>query len=368
MLYSRIEVTQEYFEQLNYTLANEDTRLEMELLPFDQGHVAAVCGSGSRIIPLLCKRPQKISVIDLSKSQLGLCELRIQTLKSLTHEEFLKFWGYRKTHRDDRKKLFDRIELSSGNKKYFQQFMEKNQWESLLYAGRWEKTFVLFSRIAKVFLGKKTIERLFSCQSLTEQQSLIHGKVFDFRWRALLLLLGNSRTFNALLYGGSFPVNNTSKSYLKYYHEAFQRLFNQGLARENFFLQLALLGEMNFPEGFPVEADALIFEEAKKNLSRTKIEFIQKDLIDWVSSETKIDFISFSNVASYFKGEKEKNFLKRIRNAISARGKLVMRHYLHHPEGLDREGFSDETGRYLEIISKEKMQMYEIEILEKSIT
>ena len=52
-------MSQPYFNQLNYTLGNEDTSLELAILPERVGHVFSVAGSGGRVVPLLAKFPRK---------------------------------------------------------------------------------------------------------------------------------------------------------------------------------------------------------------------------------------------------------------------------------------------------------------------
>src|SRR5690348_8215276 len=85
---------QTYFDSLNYTLGNEDTALEYDLLPPTVSHLYAVAGSGSRVLPLMAKKPKKVTCVDTSRNQLYLTELRIVSLKTLTYAEFLGFWGY----------------------------------------------------------------------------------------------------------------------------------------------------------------------------------------------------------------------------------------------------------------------------------
>ena len=358
-----------YFQQLNYTLANEDAGLELNLLPENCPHVVAVCGSGSRIIPLLAKKPLKISVVDISPVQLALCELRIETLRTYSHEEFLFFWGYEKgiagTPAQVRKTMFQRLNLIPKSKLMLESIFEKNHWKPILLSGRWEKTFIFFSKIAKAILGKKRIEGLFACSSLEEQKRYVRDVIQGWRWNLLLSIVGNARTFNALLYRGSFPENNTGVSYLEYYSQAYQRLFDQDLARTNFFLQLTLLGELRFLEGFPIEADSTVFEAAKKALPNVSIEWVSEDLVSWLAGQKSIGFVSFSNVASYFKGNRESDFLSEIRSALTETALVVLRHYLHIPYQLDRSGFIEITDKYRGLIAREKVQMYRVEVLER---
>ncbi|MCM2281509.1 MAG: BtaA family protein, partial [Bdellovibrionaceae bacterium] len=84
-----------YFDDLNYTLSNEDTRIEHGLLKKGADHVFSIAGSGARVLPLIAKHPKNLNVIDMSQEQLYLNELRLAAAQELTYEEFLFFIGYR---------------------------------------------------------------------------------------------------------------------------------------------------------------------------------------------------------------------------------------------------------------------------------
>ena len=354
---------------MNYTLANEDAGLELNILSEECPHVVAVCGSGSRILPLISKKPKLISVVDVSEFQLALCELRIESMRELSHSEFLAFWGYRTgvwgMSPQARKALFERLSIQAESRALLVQAFESQSWNPLLLAGRWERTFVLFSKIAKFILGEDRILGLFECSQEKEQEEYLKEKIFGWRWRLLIAVVGNARTFNALLYRGDFPKNNTGVGYVDYYDRAYRRLFAQGLARKNFFLQLTLLGELKYPEGLPVEADAQVFADAKKALPTVRIQMVKQDLVGWMSSQSGIGFVSFSNVASYFSGERESQFLNEIHRSLQTGARVVLRYYLHRPEALDRNGFLDLTKVFAKTIASEKIQMYDVEVLEK---
>ncbi len=86
--------THKFFNKLNYTLANEDTKLEYDLLDEGTNHVLTIAGSGSRVLPLFAKKPKKISIADYSAEQLALTNTRIESVRQLTYPQFLAFWGY----------------------------------------------------------------------------------------------------------------------------------------------------------------------------------------------------------------------------------------------------------------------------------
>ena len=70
-----------YFNDLNYSLANEDTRLELDLCKtYKPKAILSICGSGGRFLPLLAAgTPKKIVALDLAPQQLHLAEMRKQS-------------------------------------------------------------------------------------------------------------------------------------------------------------------------------------------------------------------------------------------------------------------------------------------------
>lgn len=356
-----------YFDDLNYTLGNEDSSLEYDLLPKNTEHVLAIAGSGSRILPLLAKHPKQLTCMDTSSKQLSLTELRIETLRSLDYDKFLAFWDYPpfSLTSEDRKKAFQGLSLSKPTYRFINDLFKENKWESLLYQGRWERTFVTLSKINKLITGKKASELFYQTNT---KEYFIYLKN-NFPHKALILvvfLLGNASVFNALLYKGRFPKKNIPESMPKFYLKAFNRLFNQGLARNNFFLQLLFFGKLIFPEGNPIECDKKIFLLAKTGANKTQINYTQGDIVNEIPKITKpIDFISFSDVPSYFTGEVEKNYLQKIYPYLSPQSLMVIRYYLHIPEGTIMKGYKDISANYINLMNQEKIQMYLVKVLRK---
>ncbi len=322
------------------------------------------------MIPLLKRGLRRLTVVDLSFPQLALCELRLALLRSLEHTDYLRFFSYPGVPAlspEDRESVFMDLELRPASRRFLDDRLRNAGFRSPLLEGRWERTFIGFSKLARVILGSDRIERLFACTDAAEQAEVVREDWSGLRWKTLIALAGNARTFNSLLYSGDFPTNNTGVGYVDYYSRAFERLFSQGLVRENFFLQLTLLGELRFPCGLPPETDRDIYLEAREALNRIEPEWVEGDLVNGIEQTRGVDFVSFSNVASYFKPPVEQEFLRRIGKGLLPGARVVLRHYLHRPEGLVRDGFRDITPEFHGPIGRERMQMYEIEVLERML-
>ena len=359
----------EYFNSLNYTIGNEDASVELAVMPENARHVFVIAGSGSRIIPLLSKRPQYITCVDSSLEQLSLAELRIASLRALEHQSFMAFWGY-PSHSmtpSERRIAFESLKMSDQTKQIAGLLFEKHNWGPLLYAGKWEQTFRKLSWVNRLIVGNKGIG-VFSCQTKDEQTNYLEVKFPRKAWSLAVFLLGNAVIFNTLLYKGNLPQKNISKSISMhaFYLERFKYLFEQDIARRNYFLQLLFFGKLQFPEGLPIECDPDIFLKAKRGLQKTKIVYICGDVIEEAKhTPAPIDFLSLSDVPSYFRPPREQTFLQEIKNVMSPRGIAVNRYYLRIPEHLDTNGYQDITLNFKEAISKEKIQMYSFGVYQK---
>ena len=358
----------QYFKQLNYTMANEDTSLELELLPSKAGHVFSVAGSGSRVLPLLAKHPRKVTCVDLSQEQLYLTELRMESARRLEHSEFLAFWGYppRIAKPKERKEFFEKFHLSLPAYGFCLSLFETKQWESILYEGKWEKAFAKISRIIRKMTGSKG-SGFFEAKTPSEHFQYLEEKFPNKAWSLAVFLLGNAVVFNTLLYKGQYPKKNIPGSMYRFYHNSFDRLFAQGQARGNFFLQYLFLGEIRFSEGNPVECDPKVFAEVKKGLEQTEIHYCLGDICKQAQKvQEPIDFFSFSDVPSYFCKDQEKTFLQQISPSLAPGALVIVRNYLHVPEGTDTAGYENVTDFYHNAIDLEKMQVYLIDVYRRT--
>ena len=90
-----------YFQELNYTIGNEDLTIEQTILETEfigeKIKICSIAGSGSRSVPFLSTDIDEIVYCDISTQQLALTELRTQAIKFLTYDQLLAFLGYTTT-------------------------------------------------------------------------------------------------------------------------------------------------------------------------------------------------------------------------------------------------------------------------------
>lgn len=357
-------MSQKYFTGLNYTLGNEDTNLEIELVKSYRPHkVFSVCGSGGRALPLAQESVIKLTLSDLSKEQITLAKLREASYKQLSYQDFLLFWGYFPYEADSfcdaRKALFLKLDLDISVREMFAKIYLETEYKSVLYMGKWERTFALLAKINRTLLGRD-FDRILRFDNLSEQIQYYREHFPHLRWKAVLLILGNKAMFNALLYKGDFIIKNSPKNHFQYYHDAFEALFTRDLAQKSFFLQLCFYGKIKSLAAVPVEATQLVHTAIAA--SRASITYITEDLVSHLEKGVEhYDFLSLSDVPSYFKGDLEANFMQKIRPSLNPGAIIVNRYYLRVAE-CHLEGFSDITDKHRDLIELEKVQMYDIRI------
>jgi len=365
-------MAQKYFSGLNYTLGNEDTSLEINLvLDLKPKNIFSICGSGGRSLPLMHAGSSILSLADLSEEQLFLAECRLLTYEQLSFEDFLLFWGYFPFSDDNyqgrRRELFSQLKLSSKAHAFLSQVFHEIQFNSLLYLGKWESTFAVFAKICKVLLGPDH-DRIMRFDRLEDQVYFYHNAFPMKRWKALIHLLGNKALFNALLYKGDFIKKNSPLSHFDYYFNAFDRLFTKDLAQNSFFLHLCFYGKIHSLSGVPVEAAESSHSRIKESSRKTQVNYIKEDFVSHLKKgEIKYDFLSLSDVPSYFGGDLESQFMQLIKPSLAPGAIVVLRNYLRSPKAVLTD-FVDITSAYSNIIELEKVQMYEVKVYQyKSI-
>ncbi|HHF7376123.1 DUF3419 family protein [Legionella bozemanae] len=360
---------QAHFNGLVYTLANEDSVVESELLPDHTERVIAIAGSGSRIIPLLTKSPQELICVDLSLEQLYLTELRIESVRHLNHNEFIQFLGYptASSSTQSREDLFKKIiTLRPETQEYFLNVFGNSNWSPLLYSGKWEQTVRKFSMVIRKFVGKKGL-KIFDCKTLEEQKTYYTHKFPKKAWHFFLRIYAALMAITWKIKPGIFPQVDPKISFYHTYKKCFDQMFLNTLARENYMLQLIFFGEIIFSEALPVECDPIVFYQAKKALLQTKVSYIQEDIISTLEkSENKSGFISLSNAPSYFPKEMAQSYLSRIASQLSESATLVVRNFLNDPTIACLDGFTDVSEHYSDILAKEITKTYEIQIFRYS--
>ncbi len=351
-------MTKNYFQNLNYSMANEDTYMEYRLVQkLDAKKILTVGGSGSRALPFLAVNPEELRIVDVSPDQLLLIELKLETIKQLTRSNAISFWT--SVNDQETEAIFNQLKLDDKFKPFFLFHLKNNPGIPPLYWGKWEKTFIAFSKLTRLLFGQEVREGVFLAPN---PYKFYEENIKGLRWSMLLKIVGNKAMFNSLLYKGSFIKKNSALSYFDYYHGAFDRLFKLEIKKSH-FLQLCLCGKVIHEEGLPIEFSEELFNKIKNSPTRP---VYQQGSIFERSEDSKYDFISLSDVPSYLSGDIERNYIQLLAKNVASGGMIVNRFYLRETENTDLNGFEDVSKQYQDIISEELVQMYQVQLLRKS--
>ncbi|MFT6633351.1 MAG: S-adenosylmethionine-diacylglycerol 3-amino-3-carboxypropyl transferase [Bacteriovoracaceae bacterium] len=353
-----------FLKSLNYSMANEDSQLERKIASeMESKIILSVCGSGSRAFPLIIESTEELDLIDMSKTQLDFAKLRQKSFEKFTYEDFKEFWGYEQLEPKLRKERFQNF-IKETSFELEELFINEN-WSEPIYYGGWERTYQKLNKLVRIAVGNKRIDKLKNCKDLDQQLSIFHSFGFQVRWKAVLLVVGNRALFNSLLYKGKFVEKNIDQSYVQFYVQAFERLFNNKLLKDSYFLQMSFLGKIEFLSGVPIEARKGTFQKVKEGLKKTKVSYINQNIIEYLKeSKKKYDFISISDVPSYFDYELGNKYLEIVKPNLKMGGVIVVRYYLKTHQPIET-GYRDVTNEYQGLIDDEGVQMYQIKIYKK---
>ncbi len=352
-----------YFKQLNYTLGDEDPSPEMHILPPNSRHVMAVADCGSRVLPLLCKAPAALTCVDINAQQLAVCEMRLALLRACTLEEYRAFLGYQEQMSPARRKeIFSTLQIDARRKELLQQMFEDIGWHSMLYLGKFEKMLQTLARVVRLIAGRKAIDIL-QCRTLDEQRRYYRERFPHRRWALVLALLGNSTALNSLLYKGDFPKKNIPGSHFSIYHRIFEQLFTEQLARDSFFLQMILLGRIEFAAGNLIECQPEIFAAAKQHLPHCQLNFVEGDVFSTVGAAQGVDFVSLSDVPSFMTADDEYTYLEQIRSGLLQGAIIAVRAHLRAivPQ---TSGFANISTRYQAITARESSRLWSFHLFQ----
>jgi S-adenosylmethionine-diacylglycerol 3-amino-3-carboxypropyl transferase len=355
----------DYFKHLNYTMGDEDSSVELQLLKPNTHHVVAVAGSGGRVAPLLARYPQRLACVDVSEHQLALAEFRVAALRMLSRADYLGLLGYQSMPGPERTSLFRALSISDSARTLLTPlFGTGAAGQPLVYQGRFERMLRTLARTNDLFTGARG-RRIFASRDLAEQQAYLDTDFPGRAWDLVLLLLGNSAVLNSLLYRGAFPKKNRPGSTYAIYKSIFDRLFRTILARRSFFLQMVFLGELQFADGFPIECDALIYEDAQRAARECRVDFVRGDVIEYLGRCRGVGFVSLSDVPSFLPAPADRTFLGRIRAGLADGAVVATRGHLRVVEPAT-DGYADISRMYEDVMSRETTQLWHVDIYEKN--
>jgi S-adenosylmethionine-diacylglycerol 3-amino-3-carboxypropyl transferase len=355
----------QYFHGLNYSLANEDSAVEVGLLQQYAGHILCVAGSGARCLPLLIEEPQQMDIVDLSQEQLHLAELRFRSLQAMTYSEWLFFMGYRQFNQElgvrvkSRLQLMGDISLSSASLEFWMHHSELWNLRGFIHLGKWESYFAKVSKFFRQFMGHNFFP-LFEAGTLQEQIAIYESTFPHLRFQAFVRIVASEFALNRFLYKGSLRKNGNINS-AKFILQEFDRIFRTMPVRKNYFFQVLFLGQIYFEEGLPLEAHLNTYEKAVK--TKTKVTFRQTNFLN--PPGENYSFFSLSDTLSYLPCDQSKSILQLLKPHAAIEARVVMRQFLNGPEQILNEGWQCQQDLELKARVEDGTGVYQFRIFDR---
>lgn len=353
-----------YFDRLNYSLGDEDSRLEYAVAEATGARsFLCVAGSGARAAPFLALEPELLTCVDVSKRQLAMAQVRLRALTRLGHDDFCCLMGYRPSSASVRADLLARI-AEDPNRVLLDLGLRAGAVPQLAYVGRFERTLRSFSSVIRKVLPERIGELVGVEPGEPGYDELVRAAFPKTRWNALVWLLGNASLLNAVLYRGAFPAKQTADSHYVEYSSVMARILERVGTKRSLFMQMLLFGRLEAPSDCLMEADPSLFGRMAGGASGCRIEFEQADLGGAGASQA-YDFVSASDVLSFATPEAAPGMLDAMAARCRIGGTIVLRAHLRVPPP-PPGGFRDVTQEFSELVRDEGTQLWNVAVYRRA--
>lgn len=288
-----------FFKKLKYSYSNEDSSVERASAVHFQS-ILSIAGSGSRAFSLVHPKLKKLVIVDSSPAQIEYTKFKWELIQKMNYSTYLKFMGYHKATLDERLDYIEKVELSLPSIQYYRAIPENSLEEGIVFSGRWESRLISLWK----FLMTLTIHD-FRDNFNEPGESQIHWPAR--RLRVLLGLAFNPLALNQFLFSArnSNRQNKSQQSVPEFFLQNIEHAFLKSDPKNSFFHQMLFLGQIEYPQGHPIEISEEIFNSIKNYTGN--VEFHVMDIVDAVKS-FDFEFGSFSRVPSTLSGAQLESF------------------------------------------------------------
>lgn len=358
------------FEILRYAQCWEDADILVKALDIQPTDTClSIASAGENSFSLLAAGAAKVIAIDMNPVQLHAVRLRMATYKHLTYEQMLKLHGARKASVQERAVLYQAI-------RFFLPEDTAQWWDSqsvdffrLGYGaiGKFERYFALFrEKIMPLIHGKKTIDKLFSCQSLQEQQAFFDSQWNTWRWRALFKIFF-SRTVMGLMGRDPAFFNYVEGSVALRILARTQLAFLNVLAKENPYLDWILHGE--FTHSLPYALREENFVKIKNNLDKLHLHLGSIESYLEENHET-IHKFNLSDIFEYMSEPAYEQLYRKLIAASTQGGRfaywnMLAPRYANYPAVQSLAKLVDEDDNGMQLFMKDKAFFYSRFVVEQ---
>lgn len=340
----------QFKDQYIYAFTWEDPREDHQILKFSKNDtVLAITSAGDNILDYasLPEPPRRIHAVDLNPCQNHLIELKLASLRSLSHKQHWALFGNGKIN-DFKKLLIEKLSphISSNG---FQYWFERGEatfspnGNGLYDTGSTRWALRLAKYIFKLFGVSDDIDQLCECQTMQQQQKIWNDKIKPALFNPFVatLMVGNPIFLWKAL---GVPANQAAMmgdSVLKYVVDTLDPVVKRSLiSKDNYFYYLTLKGKYS-----PSNCPSYLTEKGYSKLT-TKNPLTNEAPIDTIRlhtdtlndvfarlSKKSINIAIIMDHMDWFdpNGEDAKREILAVKKCLAANGRVMLRSAAQYP-------------------------------------
>ena len=312
----------------DFGISQDDFLVEEKALPINSGNLLCVASGGEVPLSLIAKHNISIDAVDVSLNQIRLCRLKAGAVQSLEPHESASFLGFAKKNEVLRATYFEKV--AKILPKDDLEFWNKNT--SLITKGvignsRFEKYLLFFCRLFGRYIGKRKILELVNMESVESQKVY-----FDKHISKSLIKWIFRVVFSSTLYGNrgldTQGLIHQKGSLGTQFYLKFRDFFTSTPAKNNFYLQFYLLGQVVFEQALPPYLQQGFHENLLKNIKG--LTFENRTIQDKVKHLESLRYTNyaFSNISDWMGKEEMDSLLTTIVNRTEVPIHICAR-YIH---------------------------------------
>jgi S-adenosylmethionine-diacylglycerol 3-amino-3-carboxypropyl transferase len=336
-----------FFTTLNYSSSNEDGRSELlglRLTPADT--VVSITGSGSRTLDLLLGLPGRIYSVDMNPCQTYLLELKLASLRKLSHEEWIGFLGVTSQETRLRSYSLCRDFLSPEASAYWDDHIDAVE-RGVLFEGRWEKYFHKAATLLSM-IGGRRLDRMFNAADVNAQAAMYDAEWNDVVWRSFVKASASELLCRyAFRDPGFFRHVPRAFPRGRYLLELFDTAFRTRKLSESPFLSLLLRGRYD-QRTLPLHLRPENHDTLRGSCDRISAVTAPLDRYLLALPPGSISAFSLSDIASYTSEEEYTGIWTAVCRAAAPGARICERQFLVHRDLPERAATLTTRDRALE--------------------
>lgn len=308
--------------QYNFGLSQEDAVSESRVGVVDRS-VACIASGGEVPLNLMAMGAGRVVAFDAHAGQISLSRLKRCAALHLDGWQAAAFLGYRHCSATSRLETYRNLRrfLSPEQQGWWDQ-QSKILERGVAVQGRYERYISAITRMGRLVFSPKVLNGLFTLDDRKARKHFVETKLVNRRLKLLFWYAFREKFYgtNAL---PAIALRHNSSALWQVFLTGFKTMCIETNPRENYFLQLYLLGELRFKEGLPLYLTPA--GQARLKANDAELDFRLQDVAALADRSETYDAIFLSNVCDWLGEEEFRQLLSTCSNSINRGGYVFWR-------------------------------------------